>query len=270
MNEQTFSTATSPAAAPTKHDRTAWLKGGEARCLMPPHIPAGKTWRIILLGPPGVGKGTQAELICQRLGTCHLSTGDVFRAAKSLCDCDLSPAMRNAIDFMRRGDLVPDETVLNMVSERLRCLKCTGGFLLDGFPRTVAQAKALDQLLESHAIPLSVVVNYEMPIAEIVARISGRRTCTQCKSVYHTVNRPSKIDGICDHCGAALFQREDDRPESVKVRMEAYANSTRPLIEFYQKRGLLVSISADGGPEEVYERTHQRVFGRTETKTITS
>jgi len=264
MNQQSFSvgaTATHP-----KHDRTAWLKGGDFRCIMPPHTPAGQPWRIILLGPPGVGKGTQADLICQRLGTCHLSTGDVFRAAKCCREEDLTPAMHSALDFMRRGDLVPDETVLNMVSERLRCLRCSGGFLLDGFPRTVAQAKALDQLLESHGIPLSAVINYEMPITEIVARISGRRTCTGCKAVYHVSTLPPKVENVCDHCGASLFQREDDRPESVKVRMAAYQSATSPLIKFYEERGLLVSISAKGTPEEIYQRTQRRVFAAQKAK----
>jgi len=260
MNQPALKDA--PASTSVKHDRTAWLKGGDARCLMPPHQPAGKIWRIILLGPPGVGKGTQSDLICERMGTCHLSTGDVFRASKGMCECELSPAMRNALDYMKRGDLVPDETVLNMVSERLRCLSCSGGFLLDGFPRTVAQAKALDQLLESHDIPLSVVINYDMPIEQIVARISGRRTCTKCKSVYHVANRPPQVAGVCDHCGGQLVQREDDRPESVKVRMEAYQKSTRPLIQFYQERELLVSISAEGSPEEVFDRTQRWVLER--------
>lgn len=262
MNQPTLTSGTATASPTIKHDRTAWLRGGDARCLMPPNRPEGKIWRIVLLGPPGVGKGTQAEMICARLGTCHLSTGDVFRAAKCMTDGDLTPAMQSALDFMRRGDLVPDETVLNMVSERLRCLSCCGGFLLDGFPRTVAQAKALDQLLDSHHIPVSVVVNYDLPIEDIVARISGRRTCASCKAVYHLTNRPPKAADLCDHCGGKLFQREDDRPESVQVRMEAYQNSTRPLTEFYLKRGLLVTVSADGTPKQVFERTFQQVFRR--------
>lgn len=240
-----------------KHDRTAWLKGGEHRCLMPPRTPDGRVWRVILLGAPGVGKGTQAELLCERLGSCHLSTGDVFRAAKCACEAELSPAMENALDYMKRGELVPDETVLNMVGERLRCLQCSGGFLLDGFPRTVAQAKALEQLLDSHGIKLTAVFNYDLPIEKIVARISGRRTCTDCKAVYHLASRPPKTADRCDNCGGKLFQREDDRPEAVKVRMEAYENSTRPLIDFYRSRKLLVTIPAEGSPEEIYQRTMQ-------------
>ncbi len=239
------------------HDRTAWLKGGNYKCQMPPRKPGDKTWRIILLGSPGVGKGTQAELLCERLGTCHLSTGDVFRAAKACSGAGLSPAMAGALAYMKHGDLVPDGTVLDMISERLRCLNCSGGFLLDGFPRTVAQAKALEKLLETQDIGLSAVFDYELPIEQIVARLSGRRTCAGCKAVYHVTTRPPKADGVCDHCGGKLIQREDDRPESVTVRMEAYQKSTRPLIDFYKQRGLLVTIAADGSPEEIYERTRQ-------------
>jgi len=255
MNKNGLLTQNETIAALPKHDRTAWLKGGKHSCLMPPRAQISKPSRIILLGAPGVGKGTQAELLCERLGTCHLSTGDVFRAAKCCSDNELSPAMKNALDYMRRGDLVPDETVLNMVGERLKCLNCSGGFLLDGFPRTVAQAKALEQLLESHGVKLTSVFNYDLPIEKIVARISGRRTCASCKAVYHVATRPPKIADTCDQCGDKLLQREDDRPEAVKVRMEAYENSTRPLIEFYQQRGLLITIEAEGSPEEIYQRT---------------
>jgi adenylate kinase len=238
-----------------KPDRAAWLKGGTFQCSTPAPTPVSRTWRIILLGAPGVGKGTQAELLCERLGACHLSTGDVFRAAKCACESELSPAMQNALDYMKRGELVPDETVLNMVGERLRCLQCAGGFLLDGFPRTVAQAKALEQLLDNHGIKLTAVLNYDLPIEKIVARISGRRTCANCKTVYHLASKPPKIADLCDNCGGKLFQREDDRPEAVKVRMEAYENSTRPLIQFYKSRKLLMTIPAEGTPEEIYQRT---------------
>jgi adenylate kinase len=255
MSNNRFFPKTDAVGVIAKPDRTAWLKGGKHSCLTPPRTPLGKAWRIILLGAPGVGKGTQAELLCERLGTCHLSTGDVFRASKGCAKEELTPAMQNALDYMKRGDLVPDETVLNMVGERLRCLNCSGGFLLDGFPRTVAQAKALEQLLESNHIQLTAVFNYELPIEQIVSRISGRRTCTSCKAVYHVTTRPPKITDVCDHCGGKLFQREDDRPEAVKVRMEAYQNSTKPLIDFYQQRNLLVTIAADGTPEEIYHRT---------------
>ncbi len=238
-----------------KPDRAAWLKGGNAVCSNPPSKPAGRIWRLVLLGAPGVGKGTQAELLSERLGACQLSTGDVFRAAKCLAEGDRSPGLEAALHYMVRGDLVPDEIVLTIISERMRCLRCCGGFLLDGFPRTVAQAEALEAMLKKENVPLTAVLNYELPLDQIVVRLSGRRTCSKCKAVFHVMNMPPRMKGICDHCGAELIQREDDRPESVRVRMAAYEKSTRPLIDFYQTRGLLVSIKAEGSPEEIYQRT---------------
>jgi len=237
------------------NDRAAWLKGGAAICSHPPTKTPVRLWRLVLLGAPGVGKGTQAELLNKRLGSCHLSTGDVFRASKGLCDGDLSPAMRQALEFMRRGELVPDAIVLNMVSERSHCLQCQGGFLLDGFPRTIAQAEALEKLLKSQSVKLTAVLNYELPTEEIISRISGRRTCSSCKAVYHVVSLPPRSEGVCDKCGGKLFQREDDKPESVKVRLNAYEKSTRPLIQFYQERGLLVPVVAGGTPEETFQRS---------------
>jgi adenylate kinase len=156
---------------------------------------------------------------------------------------------------MRKGELVPDQTVLNLIRERSKCLRCRGGFLLDGFPRTVAQARALDGLLAEKGVRLDAVLSYELPIQTIVARLGGRRTCSHCKAVYHVAARPPKTDGVCDHCGGKLFQREDDRPKAVRVRMQAYDESTRPLIDYYRQRGLLVSISAEGSPEQIYRRT---------------
>ena len=237
-----------------KNDRAMWIKGGTARCSLPPATNA-KPFRFILLGAPGVGKGTQAELLCSRLGTCHLSTGDVFRAAKCLACGERSPALDAAMDFMRRGDLVPDSTVLDIVRERQRCLTCHGGFLLDGFPRTVTQAEALMTLLEREEIPITAVINYEMPIDQIVARLAGRRTCSDCKAVFHVLNRPPRVEGVCDQCGGKLIQREDDRPEAIRLRMEVYEKSTTPLIEFFNRHSLLVTVPAEGTPEEIYHRT---------------
>ncbi len=246
----------------TKNDRAAWLKGPAHTCCSLP-TPPDRAYRLILLGAPGVGKGTQAELLTQRLGTCHLSTGDVFRAAKSLPENERSPAMKEALEFMRRGELVPDATVLSMVRERVGCLRCPGGFLLDGFPRTVPQAEALEEILREEKLILNAVLSYELPIDTIVARLSGRRTCSQCKAVYHVANKPPKKEGVCDNCGASLFQREDDQPESVRVRMAAYEKSTAPLTDYYRKRGVLVPVLADGGPEPVFQRTLEALRART-------
>ena len=239
---------------PNKNDRAAWLQGPAGRCSVAPEK-GRQTWRIILLGAPGVGKGTQAELLHKELNACHLSTGDVFRAAASRFDCDLSPAMTTAIEHMRRGELVPDCTVWEMITERSACLRCMGGFVLDGFPRTLEQANSLKQLMEAENLPLTAVIDYELPLTAIVARLSGRRTCKNCKAVFHMTEQPPKTEGFCDHCGGPLFQREDDRPESVKVRMQVYERETAPLIEFYANKGLLLSIPAKGSPQEICDRT---------------
>ena len=237
-----------------KNDRASWIKAGQCHCSVPAR-PQSNPKRLVLLGAPGVGKGTQAELLCQGLGTCQLSTGDIFRAAKCLTDSERSPALTDALGYMKRGELVPDATVLNLLRERTKCLNCGGGFLLDGFPRTVAQAEALDELLKHERIELDAVLNYDLPIETIVNRISGRRTCSGCKAVFHVSARPPKVEGVCDNCGGALLQREDDRPEAVRVRMDAYEKSTKPLIDFYRNRGLLITIQADGKPEEIYRRS---------------
>jgi len=238
-----------------KPDRAAWLKGPPAACNLPPTTPAGRPWRLVLLGAPGAGKGTQAELLSDHLGACHLSTGDIFRAAKAASQCQPSPAMVVALDAMRRGELVSDATVLDILRERTGCLRCRGGFLLDGFPRTVAQAQTLQQLLNEQSLTLHAVISYEIPIPQIIARLSGRRTCSNCKAVFHVSARPPKVPGVCDQCGGKLVQRDDDRPQSIRVRMEAYHKSTAPLIDFYARAGLLIPISADGTPEEILQRT---------------
>ncbi len=235
-------------------DRAAWIKGPASKC-NPPAAKVERPWRLVLLGAPGVGKGTQAELLHQRLGACQLSTGDVFRAAKSLPETERSPAISSALEYMKRGELVPDETVVDLVRERTECLRCPAGFLLDGFPRTVAQAEALAKMLADVGVKLDAVIDFALPIDEIVDRLSGRRTCGNCKAVFHVTGRPPKVAGVCDHCGGPLVQREDDRPEAVRVRMEAYQRSTSPLTDYFRKKGLLVEVDAHGAPEEIFQRT---------------
>jgi adenylate kinase len=163
--------------------------------------------------------------------------------------------MLAAMQHMRRGELVPDSIVWEMVRERSRCIRCRGGFILDGFPRTVAQAESLKQLMDEDELPLRAVVNYELPLGQIVSRLSGRRTCPQCKAIFHVSGRAPKKAGICDDCGSPLYQREDDRSEAVAIRMEAYERSTAPLIRFYSELGLLLSVPATGTPEEICART---------------
>jgi adenylate kinase len=235
------------------NDRATWLHGTSCSCSHPP-TGTKRSWRVVLLGAPGVGKGTQAELLADKLGACHLSTGDVFRAAKGRAENELGPAMREALGYMKRGELVPDQTVLNVIRERSCCIVCSGGMLLDGFPRTVAQATELQKILGDLHVELDAVLDYRLPMDEIVSRLSGRRTCSKCKAVYHVQTRKPRVDGYCDSCGGALIQREDDRPESVTVRMKAYEQSTRPLTEFYSKLGKLLVVDASGSPTQIMER----------------
>lgn len=237
-----------------KNDRATWLKGAGARCSSLP-APQGHPHRLVLLGAPGVGKGTQAVLLSEHFNACHLSTGDVFRAAKNSADAQHSPAMSVALECMKRGELVSDETVLSLVAERSECLRCGGGFLLDGFPRTVPQAKALEKLLAKQGVQLDAVLDYRLPLKVIIARLSGRRTCPNCKAVFHVESLPPKKEGVCDHCGGILYQREDDRPESIRVRMAAYTKNAAPLKRFYQRRKLLAPVEAAGTPELTFNRS---------------
>lgn len=251
----------------TRNNRAAWLEGRSGRC---EGVSGSQNpWRLVLLGAPGVGKGTQAEMLHQHLKACHLSTGDVFRAVGKVPDCAQSPATKAALGYMRRGELVPDSTVWEIVRERKECLHCKGGFILDGFPRTLAQAELLKQLMQEEGLSLSAVINYELPASEIVARLSGRRTCDKCKAVYHIKERPPAVEGSCDHCGGTLFQREDDRPEAIRVRLEAYDRSTAPLILFYEKLGMLIQINAMGSPNEICEKTLKRLrLGKPDAQTL--
>ena len=245
----------------SSNDRNAWFGGGQAQCSQT-HPARLTPLRLVLLGPPGVGKGTQAELLHQELGVCHLSTGDLFRAAKSRHPAELSPALKAALVSMERGELVSDQAVLDLVRERVRCLRCQGGFLLDGFPRTVPQAEALAALLTSEGLELDAVLSYELSLEEIVPRLSGRRVCSQCKAVFHVSGHPPKTEGLCDHCGGTLITRKDDQLDSVRTRMEAYQQSTRPLEEYYQTRGLLVPVSAQGAPQEILRRAVETLAAR--------
>jgi adenylate kinase len=237
-----------------QNNRASWLQGPSAECSNVPQ-PVERPWRLVLLGAPGVGKGTQAELLTRRMGACHLSTGDVFRYAKTRGGHEQTLAMSAALYFMSRGALVPDAIMWDMIRERAGCLRCRSGFVLDGFPRTLAQAQTLKVLLESDKLALDAVVNYELPVAENVARLSGRRICEKCRAIFHVTAQPPRAEGVCDHCGGALYQREDDRPEAIAVRLEVYASSTAPLIQYYRKLGLLTTVVATGSPETICERT---------------
>jgi adenylate kinase len=210
----------------------------------------------VLLGPPGVGKGTQAEKIIGEFGACHLSTGDVFRyAARDTSGQAPSPAMATALAAMKRGELVSDNTVVELVRERAGCLACQYGFLLDGFPRTLEQAHALNGILASVERKLDAAINYFAPEPLIIERLSGRRVCKQCRTGYHVANKPPRVAGRCDACGGELFQRDDDKPEAIRTRLQAYAATCNPVLEYYRRQGLLREIEASGDPEAVFAHT---------------
>lgn len=237
-----------------ENSRGVWLFPNGGSCSRQDCRPQ-RPLRLVLLGAPGVGKGTQAELISEEFSSCQLSTGDVFRAAKGIPADKVSPAMKDALEAMKQGLLVSDEMVVALVEERAGCLQCGYGFMLDGFPRTVDQAEALDGILDELDLGIDAVLSYTLDRDSIVGRLSGRRSCSKCKKSYHLQFSPPKVEGVCDECGGELIQREDDKPESIRKRLEVYEASTRPLEEYYSAKGLLVEISAEGAPKTVFERT---------------
>jgi adenylate kinase len=239
----------------TSGNRIAWLQGPGASCSGTGRLPP-RPWHLVLLGPPGVGKGTQAEKIVAEFGACQLSTGDVFRyAARDTSGRAPSPAMATALAAMRRGELVSDATVVELVRERAQCLVCRYGFLLDGFPRTVDQARALDDILSGIKRSLDGVINYTAPEALIIERLSGRRVCKHCRAGYHVANKPPRVAGRCDACGGPLVQRDDDKPEAIRVRLQAYAATCDPVLAYYRAQGLLREIDASGDPDSVFAAT---------------
>jgi adenylate kinase len=236
-------------------DRIAWLQGPGATCSGTGPVPP-RPWHLVLLGPPGVGKGTQAERIVAEFGACQLSTGDVFRyAARDAGGHAPSPAMATALTAMRRGELVSDATVVELVRERAQCLACPFGFLLDGFPRTLDQAQALDDILAGIKRTLDGVINYTAPEAVIIERLSGRRVCKQCRTGYHLVNKPPRVPDRCDVCGGPLVQRDDDKPEAIRVRLQAHAATCDPVLAYYRAQGLLREIDASVDADRVFAVT---------------
>jgi adenylate kinase len=206
--------------------------------------------RVVLVGPPGAGKGTQAEFIAEHFGIPKISTGDIFRANVS-GGTDLGKLAKK---FMDAGDLVPDEVTNAMVRDRLAQPDAEAGFLLDGFPRNVAQTGELDDILREIGTKLSVVLDLDVDHDEVVLRLSGRRTCKKCGHVWHVEYDPPTAAGVCDRCDGELYHRDDDYPETVRHRLEVYATQTAPLIAFYEGRGQLVVIDALGTVEDVTER----------------
>jgi adenylate kinase len=205
---------------------------------------------IILLGPPGAGKGTQAEYLAKKLKLAHVATGDLFRkVAKE--GTPLGTALRS---YMEKGLLVPDEITIRLLLQRIAEPDAAGGIIFDGFPRTIAQARALDEALTRESKKIDKVINFEVSREELVTRLSARWTCSQCQAPYHIVNSPSKVVGVCDRCGGKLIQRTDDAPETVKKRLEVYFTETAPLIDYYKVQGKLVSFDGEGTVADVEKR----------------
>ncbi len=207
--------------------------------------------RIVLVGPPGAGKGTQAQYLARNLSIPHISTGDLFRANIS----QGTPLGKKAQEYITAGQLVPDEVTIAMAKDRLEQSDTEGGFLLDGFPRNLNQAQVLDEILAERGIALDAVLDLEVPEDEVVKRIAGRRICRNDSShVFHVAYSAPKAEGVCDVCGGELYQREDDREETVRKRLEVYHTETEPIIDYYKAQELVVTISALGQVEEVTAR----------------
>ncbi|MCL8016594.1 adenylate kinase [Streptomyces sp. AS02] len=207
--------------------------------------------RIVLVGPPGAGKGTQAAFLAKNLSIPHISTGDLFRANIS----QQTELGKLAKSYMDAGNLVPDEVTIGMAKDRMEKPDAEGGFLLDGFPRNVSQAEALDEMLQSENMKLDAVLDLEVPEEEVVKRIAGRRICRKDSShVFHVTYSRPKQEGVCDICGGELYQRDDDSEETVRTRLEVYHTQTEPIIDYYKAQGLVVTISALGKVEEVTAR----------------
>jgi len=206
--------------------------------------------RLVLVGPPGAGKGTQAKYLAKHFAIPQISTGDIFRANVA----EQTELGREAKRYMDAGDLVPDEVTIAMVRDRIGQDDAAGGFLLDGFPRNVAQAEALNEILGQMNAPLDAVLELKVDDEEVVRRLSGRRTCRQCGHVWHQEFDPPTEDGVCDKCGGQLFQRDDDQPETVQHRLDIYQEQTAPLVGFYRDNGLLKAIEAMGPVDDVTKR----------------
>lgn len=213
---------------------------------------------IILMGPPGAGKGTQAKMLIGTFKIPHISTGDMFREAIK----DGTELGKLAQGYINHGDLVPDEVTIGIVKERLAKKDCDNGFLLDGFPRTIPQAEALEKIGKEINRKIDVVINIECGEKELIRRISGRRVCKVCGTPYHVDTMKPKVEGICDVCGGPLIQRKDDNPEALKVRLEHYNKETKPLLEFYKTRKILKDFDGMIGTDKLFDELSQLIKGK--------
>ena len=204
--------------------------------------------KIIMLGAPGAGKGTQAKMLAEKYGITHISTGDIFRANIK----NGTELGAKAKEYMDKGLLVPDELVVDLIMDRFKADDCKNGYILDGFPRTIPQAEALDAALAANGEKIDYAVNVEVPDENIVNRMSGRRACVGCGATYHLVYAPTKTEGICDVCGKELILREDEKPETLKKRLKVYHEQTQPLIDYYTKAGILKTVDGTVDINDVF------------------
>jgi len=205
---------------------------------------------LILLGPPGCGKGTQAKLLTEKYHIPQISTGDILREAVK----QETPLGVEAKNYMNAGKLVPDEVVIGIIQDRLKQSDCENGFILDGFPRTVVQAEALDSTLTSMQKKIEHALSITVEGKELLGRLTGRRTCRSCSAMYHVMFNPPKKEGVCDACSGELYQRDDDKEETIRNRLNVYNQQTAPLIDYYQEKGLLRNITGTGKIEEILEK----------------
>jgi len=214
--------------------------------------------RVVLLGPPGAGKGTQAKWLQERFEACQVSTGDILRKAVA----EQTPLGKQAAAYINRGALVPDSLIVNLVAERLKEKDCDKGFVLDGFPRTISQAESLEEILEKMGLALDCVLSVHVPHRVIVERLAGRRTCKGCGALYHLTLDPPSKEGVCDRCGGELYQRDDDREETITARLKVYEAQTAPLVNYYRERGMLREIDGVGKVNEIRSRVLQALGDR--------
>ena len=212
---------------------------------------------MVLLGPPGAGKGTQAKLLQEEFAACQISTGDILRQAVA----QQTPLGQEAAQYIDRGALVPDDVIVNLVAERLKQKDCEKGFILDGFPRTIAQAESLDAILKRMNLSLNGVLSVQVPEQVIIERLAGRRTCKSCGALSHVAFNPPKKAGVCDRCGGELFQRDDDREGTIANRLKVYESQTAPLVDYYRERGLLRAIDGVGAIDQIRARVTQALGG---------
>ena len=211
--------------------------------------------RLILLGPPGAGKGTQAKMLKEKFQIPQISTGDILRQAVKN-NTELGARAKTVMDA---GQLVPDDIVIGLIKERIRQEDCKLGFILDGFPRNITQAEKLSETLQDMNLAIDNVIDLEVDEGEVVKRLTGRSTCSECGAMFHQVSRPPKVDGICDGCGGKLEQRPDDNKETIEERLKVYSESTAPLKEFYSKKGSLKALEAKGSVEEIFSRVCEMI-----------